>query len=69
MGLRSTNDVYCAKSDLTIQGVPDTQKIVDDILICAANEKELLERMRTVLVNCRKHNLIIKKSKVEVGRP
>ena len=52
---------------MTIQGIRDTQKFIDNILICATNEVELINKMRTVLTNCRNHNLIIKKSKVEVG--
>ena len=67
MGLRSTNDVFCAKSDRTIKGIPHTQKIVDDILVCAKNDQELFSRMRAVLLNCRKFNIAISKRKLTVG--
>ena len=67
MGLRSTNDVYCAKSDKTTHGVPSTQKIVDDILVCAENYKQLEERVRKVLDNCRTAKITISKKKLTIG--
>ena len=67
MGLKSTNDVFCAKSDRVIVDVPSTQKIVDDILICASNLAELFSRMRMVLTNCRKHHISISIKKLSFG--
>ena len=67
MGLRSTNDVYCAKSDKTIEDVEDAQKIVDDILLPACTEDVLLSQIRQVLTNCRRFNVAISLKKLEVG--
>ena len=68
MGLRSTNDVYCAKSDKSIKNIPDTQKIVDDIFVCAQTKPELFQKMRRVLDNCSKLNIAISKRKLTFGR-
>ena len=35
MGLKSTSDTFCAKSDKAIHNISHAQKIVDDILLCA----------------------------------
>ena len=67
MGLLSTSDVFCAKSDKTIANVPGTQKIVDDILICAPSLSTLNERVSTILELCRLHNIAISKKKLEIG--
>jgi len=67
MGLRSTNDVYCARSDRTIEGVPNCHKIVDDILICADSEADLLQKTKTVLSKCRELSITISRKKVEYG--
>ena len=67
MGLKSTNDVYCAKSDKTIKDIPDTQKIVDDILICAKTKVELFQKIRRVLNNCKELNIAISKRKLSFG--
>ena len=62
-----TSDVFCAKSDKVIENLPGVQKIVDDILICANNKKELETKMVTILNNCREHNITISKEKLAIG--
>ena len=67
MGLRSTNDVYCAKSDRTIAGVEGCQKIVDDILVCAVDVADLCSKVEQVLLNCRKQGITISRKKIDFG--
>ena len=67
MGLKSTSDVFCDKSDKAIVGVPSAQKIVDDILLCAPTLEILRQRIRLVLDNCRLHNLAISHKKLVIG--
>ena len=67
MGLRSTSDVFCAKSDKTIHKVPGTQKIVDDILVCAPDYETLQERLEIILQRCKEQNIAISRKKLEIG--
>ena len=67
MGLTSTNDCWCYRSDAVIQGLPNCSKIVDDILITASNLSSLLQTIRTVLNRCRQAGLTISKKKFKIG--
>ena len=62
---RQTNGV--ADLDVVIEGLPWTRKIVDDILVWAETEEELMERTRIVLSRCKKHNITISRKKLELG--
>ena len=53
MGLSSTGDVWCHKSDEAIQGLPNTAKIVDDIITAASSIEELKTTLREIFVNAR----------------
>ena len=57
MRLNASSDEWCCHSDIIIQGIPWARKIVDDTLIWAETEEELLERTR----------IILKKGKKEIG--
>ena len=52
MGLNASSDEWCRRSDEAIHGIPGTQKIVDDILVCGKTKGELLERLQLVLEGC-----------------
>ena len=39
MGCSASSDEWCRRSDIAIQGVPGTQKLVDDILISAPRKR------------------------------
>ena len=49
MGLNASSDEWCSRSDVVIEGLPWTRKIVDDILVWAETEEELMERTRIIL--------------------
>ena len=67
MGLSSSSDEWCKHSDRAIQGFPWARKIVDDILVWATSIPELLERVRSVAKRCQQFNIVLSKSKLEVG--
>ena len=52
---------------MVIEGLPWTRKIVDDILIWAETEEELMERTRIILNRCIEHNITISRKKLELG--
>jgi hypothetical protein len=67
MGLSASSDEWCNRSDAAIHGLPGVLKLVDDILVQASSEDELLERVTAVLDRCRKHNMILSLKKMEYG--
>ena len=67
MGLNASSDEWCSRSDVVIEGLPWTRKIVDDILVWAETEEELMERTRIILSMCKEHNITISRKKLELG--
>ena len=67
MGLNSTNDVFCARSDRVIVDEPKAKKIVDDILVCATTLSDLFAQIRRILTNCRTHHISISLKKLCIG--
>ena len=49
MGLNASSDEWCRQSDIIIAGLPYAIKIVDDTIIRVSTEKQLEERVTTVL--------------------
>ena len=68
MGLCSSSDEFCRRSDEAIKGMQGVQKIVDDILIHACSMETLFQRIRDVLQRCRKHGITISKKKMQIGQ-
>ena len=66
-GLCSTNDVFCESTDWVIAAVPNSRKIVDDILVWARTKDELLATIRKILDNCRRRGVIMATQKIEIG--
>ena len=67
MGLNASLDEWCSRSDVVIEGLPWTRKIVDDILVRAETEEELMERTRIILNRCKEPNITISRKKLELG--
>ena len=44
MGLNSSGDEFCARTDKALAGIPGMFKFVDDILICGDDVQQLLDR-------------------------
>ena len=51
MGLNASSDEWCSRSDVVIEGHPWARKIVDDILVWAETEEELMGRTRVTPVS------------------
>ena len=66
MGQNASSDEWCSRSDVVIEGLLWTRKIVDDILVWAETEEEMMERTRIVLSRCKEHNKI-SREKLELG--
>ncbi len=68
MGLNSSNDEFCRRSDAAIENVKDSAKIVDDILICGRDYKDLDEKVDIMLSNCKSIGLTLSANKIKVGK-
>ena len=67
MGLSSTGDEWCHRSDVVVEDIPGASKIVDDILIAAKNYTDLNTKIRLVLDRCKLNNMAISKRKFKIG--
>jgi hypothetical protein len=67
MGLSSSSDEFCQRSDAAVRDLPGVIKIVDDILVQASSVAELKERLTAVLKRCRAHGITLSKGKVYAG--
>jgi hypothetical protein len=52
MGMKNSSDVFSHRTDDIFSAVPDVMKIVDDALLQAPTEKELLIKLRIALTAC-----------------
>ena len=68
MGLNPSSDHFCERSDRTFQPVEGILKIVDDGLLQAPTERDLLEKFELVLECCRKSSLTLSRKKLEMGQ-
>ena len=68
MGLNPSSDHFCERSDKAFRPVENLLKIVDDGLLQASTEQDLLVQFKLVLECCRKSNLTLSKSKLQMGR-
>ena len=67
MGLKSTGDCWCQRSDVAINGVCGCAKIIDDILVTGTTIDELFKSLRDVLTRCRTIGLSIAKKKLKIS--
>ena len=67
MGLSSSSDEWCRRSDMTIENIPGVYKLVDDYLISGDDIEEVADKIRKVLSKCRKHGLSISEAKFEIS--
>jgi len=63
MGFVLTGDTYNLKGDLALDGIKQTRKIVDDILVQDKNLNEHVPRVRMILDRCREHNITLNPKK------
>ena len=63
MGLTSSGDIFCQKTDEALAGIPEFQKLVNDIMITGRTKKELLERIKTLFKRCQDKHITLSKYK------
>jgi hypothetical protein len=68
MGMKNSSDVFCHWTDDIFAAVPDVLKIVDDALLQAPTEKELLVKIHIALTACQEGNLTLSGEKVCWGQ-
>ena len=49
MGLTSSGDIFCARTDEALAGIPGLHKLVDDLIVYGETKRELLERVVMVM--------------------
>jgi hypothetical protein len=62
------SDVFCHRTDNIFAVVPDILKSVDDALLQAPTEEELLVKLCIALASCREGNLTLSREKVCWGQ-
>ena len=68
MGMNNSSDYFCSKTDNILSPIPNVLKIVDDALLQAPTRKQVLQKLRTALECCRKHNFTLAKKKLQLGK-
>jgi hypothetical protein len=68
MGMKNSSGVFCHRTDNIFAAVPDLLKIINDALLQAATEEELLVKLRIALTACRAGNLNLSREKVCWGQ-
>ena len=67
MGLNSSGDEFCRRTDEAMEGLEGVKKLVDDILIFAPDDETLLERIVNVFKRCSEWGITLAKSKFQYG--
>ncbi|XP_059088730.1 uncharacterized protein LOC131884853 [Tigriopus californicus] len=67
MGLNTSSDEFCCRTDKAVEGLPWLLKIVDDMLVQAPDLKTLFVRLEEVLMRCRQSGIKISLSKLELN--
>lgn len=68
MGLNASGDEWCHRSDIALEGLLSTSKLVDDILIQAPTLEILVQRLKLVLQRCRENSITISLKKLQIGQ-
>ena len=68
VGLTSSGDVFCQRTDEALAGLPQLQKLVDDIMITGRTKKELLERIEMMFKRCLEKQITLSKPKDQIGK-
>ena len=67
MGLSSSGDHFCQRTDEAIRRVEGILKLVDDCLGGGKDVPALKIKLRELLLKCREHNLKVLRRKFEIG--
>ena len=67
MGLSASSDEWCRRSDAVTRGLEGVDKLVDDILVQAADWDQLWERASALFERCREMGMTLSEKKMQVG--
>ena len=67
MGLNSSGDEFCHRTDLALAAIPNVKKLVDDVLVFGPTKEDLLETVRSVFEKCREWNITLAEKKLQFG--
>ena len=67
MGLTSSGDEFCARTDKALAGIPGVFKLVDDILLVGDDVPQLTERVQAVFKRCKENGITLSNTKHQVG--
>ena len=67
MGLTSSGDEFCARTDKALSGIPGVHKLVDDILVYGKDQDELMGRIKQVFTRCEEWGITLSKEKHQLG--
>ena len=51
IGLTSSGDIFCHRTDEALAGIPGVHKLVNDVLVVRNTKKQLMERVRRIFEN------------------
>ena len=68
MGVASSGDEFCKRTDQALAGIPGLFKLVDDILVQGHTKKELVKRVKAVFHRCLENQITLSSSKHQVGQ-
>ena len=68
MGFSATGDEFCRRGDVALAGIPQCQKVVDDIILWDSSYRQHVTRIFDVLTRCRSHGITINSDKFVVAR-
>ena len=67
MGLTSSVNEFCARTDKVLAGILGVQNLVDDILIYGKDANELMDRIEQVFTRCQDGGITLSKEKYQFG--
>ena len=68
MGLASSGDEFCKRTNQALAGIPGLFKLVDDILVRGRTKKELIDRVEAVFHRCLENQITLSNSKHQEGQ-
>ncbi len=67
MGLSSTQDEFCRRTDEALMDLSQFRKVVDDILVYGKTKQDLLDHVLQVLERCREKSISLNPKKFKFG--
>ena len=66
MGLTSSSDEFCRRTDEALEGLA-IRKVVDDIILATTSIDDIKEKTRLIAQRCREYGITLSEKKFEIG--